>query len=493
MFIETNCVAVDWKAGISETCWLLEFRFPQHQKALQGSSVAALIKKHQDEIAEDYLPALASSLQRFDLLLCEVEEDSDQYQLHLCAKDDSLAFERNAAEQGTVIKRFKKPSRKRISSQQAPLLEFTFHPIEDENLQNDYAYPISYGLWDIVEIEGQRSTRQTLVDFRPWPPRVVQSHFTHPRRIIRNYDYSSEYGLYCATFLDDSVDTSTFDPISGAPMGGTSVMISADPMDDSAWEFIELEATASASLGCKVAWFGAHLLITNDDLVWIVEDAAHGNRASRELLDTQSRDRDLAGMPSAGGERILSWDGNHDLLNVSGVLLDLGSSSDKYGASCPRVPGVSFNQFSYLSERGRFVVMTRPPLKLFEYEMSKAEETTSTWQLLRSCAITGSDGLEKSWHVTRTVLADGWLMMSSVAFNNSKNKHELALLWHEPTDRWLRIRYGAVGEHEFLGVLQHPDGYILVRTWGGVLRIDNLIEQLEADAENECTQAWVIS
>ena len=47
-----------------------------------------------------------------------------------------------------------------------------------------------------------------------------------------------------------------------------------------------------------------------------------------------------------------------------------------------------------------------------------------------------------------------------------------------------------MGKHDFKDILQHPENYVLFSSDNGIIKIDDLLENLEQDSANHFQQNW---
>lgn len=479
-FIHENCVGIDWKMSIEDTIYNLQNKLPQYRALFENQNFKSFVDNYHFESTDVYMPALGQELSALDFLLYEIEEDSDRYCLYLTPKSEATNFETLAKEKNipfVLLKQEEKDIGHSASVlKTASKLNFEYLPIKG---RADFAFPMSVFEKDWISL-GQDSKGNRIyighdysfVDLENWPPEEHSLKLEYQPSGINYFEFSKNYNLFCAVFSNVKLDENN------NRIRSSSVKITNNPYKTENWESVVCEEEIPTL--AKVFWIDEHVILAHENKAWLIENAAKGSRYCIKIWEHQ-KPADFSFYPCKVSIHALT-----DVLSINGQLLFLSEEEETTGSWLFKKTikklvlkklmaiGDPIHQGTISFENLKLVCLSANTLVEVDLENRK---------VLRTCQL---ETVDKKTELK--MLNDDWAVIYRYGY--AQKDYDLAQFWNVKKDIWLRLKFGSLGKYDFNDILQHPKNYILILSDNGIIKIDDLLENLEQDSSNHFQQNW---
>ncbi|MES2133661.1 MAG: hypothetical protein V4506_15030 [Bacteroidota bacterium] len=461
-FIEEQCTWIDWKEEIDDAVFSLKEKFPHYLSVFEDPNFVTLIENYNAEMPEDYVPALGQELSCHNIVLYEIEEDSDRYCLYMHAKDSSEEFEKTAKSQKIKLIRYLQTRKKwgdpakRISL--AGQIPFEKYAVKG-GIDLSFPFSLTKGKWIDIGMDERGNglyigAHYSFVDLRQWKP--MEHHFVleYSPSGIHYYDYSETHQLCCAVFNDIRIDETNTRHIKN------HIRISATPYDLTSWE--EVSCDEEIDTLSKPFWVGEHVILCYKNKIWAIPHAAKGARICRLIKQTplQLKDYYPSRIHMPHGETYLS---------VNSVLFKVAHNPQNTIVleEIMRIQD-PIHQGAVSFEEGRIIYVSGGKLIELDLKLKKVIRTLNLTRMDRGATI------KKYNHE--------WLVIYRWGYTNKEL--DIAQFWHYKTNTWLKLSLGNLGKYGVRNILMHPDGYALIESDECILKVDRLLETLQANKKN---------
>ncbi|WP_300673314.1 hypothetical protein [Soonwooa sp.] len=479
-FIHENCIGIDWKMSIDDTIYNLKNKLPQYRALFENQNIKSLVDNYHFESADVYMPALGQELSALDFLLYEIEEDSDRYCLYLTPKNDAANFETLATEKNIPFILLKQ-DRKEIGQSASVLkaaseLKFEYLPMKG---RADFAFPMSVFEKDWISL-GQDSNGDgiyighdySFVNLESWPPHEHSLKLEYQPSGINYFEYSKTNNLFCAVFSNVKLDENN------NRIRSSSVKISSNPYKIENWESVVCEEEIPTL--AKVFWIDEHVILAHRNKAWLIENAAKGGRNCTKIWEDQ-KPADSNFYPCK-----VSIHAFKDVLSINGQVLFLNEEETTTGSWLFKKTIKKFvlKNLMAIGDPIHQGAISFENLKLvYLCANTLVEVDLKNRKVLKSCQL---ERMDKKTEFK--MLNDDWAVVYRYAY--AHKDYDLAQFWNVKKDTWLRLKFGSLGKHDFKDILQHPQNYVLISSDNGIIKIDDLIENLEQDSGNHFQQNW---
>jgi hypothetical protein len=470
-FIEEQCTWIDWKEEIEDAVFSLKDKFPQYTSLFEAPDFVALIENYNAEMPEDYVPALGQELSLYDMVLYEIEEDSDRYCLYLHPKEDAEAFEKTAKAQKIKWMRHVQSRKKwgdaakRISL--AGQIPYEKYAVKG-GIDLDYPLSLTKGKWIDIGMDERGNglyigAHYSFVDLRPWKPIEHSFVLEYTPGSIHYYDYSETYDLYCAVFSDMRIDENK------QRHSTNRVKIGTTPYLLETWEEVLCDEPLDAL--CKPFWIGEDVILCYKSKAWLIPNAAKGGRSCMLIgqVPLQQKDYYPFLIQTPFGETYLS---------LHATLLKIAYTEQKT-MLLERIMTITdpIHQGAVCFEKDKLIYVSGGKLVELDLAQKKVIRSLNLGRMDRGATI-------KKYN-------DEWLSIHRWGYTNKEL--DLAQFWNYKTNTWLKLSLGNLGKYGVSDLFLHPDGYTIIQSDECFLKVERLIETLQANKKNQFTQEdWTI-
>lgn len=479
-FIHENCVGIDWKMSIDDTIYNLKNKLPQYRALFENQNLKSFVDNYHFESTDVYMPALGQELSVSDFLLYEIEEDSDRYCLYLTPKNEAAKFEILAKEKNIPFVLLKQ-DRKDIGQvtsvpKTSPKLNFEYLPVKG---RVDFAFPMSVFEKDWISL-GQDSKGNgvyighdySFVNLENWPPEEHSLKLEYQPSGINYFDFSKTYNLFCAVFSNVKLDENT------NRIHSSTVKITNNPYKIENWESVVCEEEIPTL--AKVFWIDEHIILAHGNKAWIIENAAKGGRNCTKIWEDQ-KPADSSFYPCK-----IPIHGFTDVLSINGQLLFLNEEEETTGSWLFKktIKKMALKKLMAIGDPIHQGAISFENLKLvYLCKNTLVEVDLKNRKVLKSCQL---ERMDKK--TVLKMLNEDWAVVYRYGY--AHKDYDLAQFWNVKKNIWVRLKFGSLGKHDLNDILQHPKSYFLISSDDGIIKIDDLLENLAQDSANHFQQNW---
>jgi|GEM_PF-5892327 len=482
--LAANCVRVDWKSTGDETLYALRNQLGQSYAFLAEPTLDALVENQAGEDMDEQMLALGQEMTVHGFFLYALDEGSDEYCLMLVPLAEAEGFQAWLEGKGQRAELLKQARRKAGSPAKriktAGRLEAETFGLSEPHGQPSIRFPgQSLGLLLTRHYSpegGHTHDTCAWLDFASWPPERRAAE-----QVFGSVAFSEEHGLWALAhkldlregelWLTDSPLKPSFSRRIDFPeISGWREKRAADPT----WEYYHVDNFRPLSSLC---WMGEDLLISDEVYeqgtkeirlqVWVVRGAARGGTAVEEIFLTPPKvnhwDSFSRVAVTGGGQRLILLGGRFYFWE-NGALRDSGLKNQGYVLyPVPTGP----HSFAYI-----------------DLDAQLLEENLESGRCRRR-PLPGLTMKSNAIRLTETITAFvGWSYPSS--------KNNLALIWDQAEDAWLRLPYGSFGSEGISDILALSASEWILDGGVKLYLIQDMMAQLRAKKSNILEPpAWI--